>query len=166
MTEQDVLKQQEENGQKVYFLILIGTFLHAYGHGAFALSRATGFRVMRRHRKAGDVLTAGFPAARIDDVRRRVLEAGGMIDLLPDGKTWMFSGLDGTPDDSMVCEPASANPPATANPPTIASTRPLTPITPDSIVQQLLDFPLSTSTPLEAMMFLGNLQKLLRHGTE
>ena len=34
----------------------VGMFYHAYGCGAFALSRATGYRVLCKHRKGGDIL--------------------------------------------------------------------------------------------------------------
>ena len=52
---------QEANGNEEFYLMLIGKFLHAYGHGAFALARATGYRVRRKPRKGGEVLTCGFP---------------------------------------------------------------------------------------------------------
>jgi len=41
MTEREILERQESTGNREYFLVLVGSFLHAYGHGAFALSRAT-----------------------------------------------------------------------------------------------------------------------------
>lgn len=44
MTEQEILKLQDANGNREFYLMLIGKFLHAYGHGAFALARATGYR--------------------------------------------------------------------------------------------------------------------------
>ena len=76
MTEKEVLDLQNERGNQEYFLILIGSFLHAYGHGAFALSRCTGYRVMRKHRKQlGDVLTTGFPIAKLDSVSEKILAA-------------------------------------------------------------------------------------------
>ena len=35
MTEKEVFDLQEQGGNQEYFLILVGSFLHAYGHGAF-----------------------------------------------------------------------------------------------------------------------------------
>ena len=49
MTEQEILRLQEANGQRSFYLVLVGKFLHACGNGAFALSRATGYRVVRKH---------------------------------------------------------------------------------------------------------------------
>ena len=61
MTEKEVLDLQQERGNQEYFLILMGSFLHAYGNGAFALSRAAGYRVMPKQRKQlGEVLVTGF----------------------------------------------------------------------------------------------------------
>ena len=57
MTEQDVLRRQDTNGQTEFYLILVGQFYHAYGHGAFALSRVTGYHVLRKQRKWGELLT-------------------------------------------------------------------------------------------------------------
>ena len=48
MTEQEILRLQEVNGQRSFYLVLVGKFLHACGNGAFALSRATGYRVLAR----------------------------------------------------------------------------------------------------------------------
>ena len=56
MTERDILDRQEQNGNSEFYLMLIGKFLHAYGNGAFALSRSTGYRVLRKQRKGADTL--------------------------------------------------------------------------------------------------------------
>ena len=67
MTEKEILQQQEQNEQKVFYLIAVGMFYHAYGGGAFALSRATDYRVLRKHRKGGDILVCGFPANQLEN---------------------------------------------------------------------------------------------------
>jgi hypothetical protein len=41
MTEKEILQQQESNGQTAFYLMAVGMLYHAYGCGAFALSRAT-----------------------------------------------------------------------------------------------------------------------------
>jgi len=102
MTEREVLEKQEENGQQGFWLIQIGSFIHAYGNGAFALARATGYTVRRKHRRMGDILTCGFPAERLGQVVQKVEDAGGSAELQPDGKTWFFCGIDGTPDEGMI----------------------------------------------------------------
>ena len=50
MTEKEVLQQQETNGQTAFYLIAVGMFYHAYGCGAFALARTTGYRVLRKQK--------------------------------------------------------------------------------------------------------------------
>ena len=206
MTEKEVLEKQEENGQQEYYLILIGSFLHAYGQGAFALARATGYKVKRKHRKLGEVLTAGFPATRIDQVMEKIVAAGGEAAPLEDGKTWLFKGIDGTPDESMIAEPDwKALPPnhslfyngevglpvrnvvpeavREAFPPSSSpckgevsegcSTYSSSPCKGEVtegrrgndfhwLADALRNFNLSAATPLEAMMFVGDLQVKLK----
>ena len=74
MTEKEILQQQESNGQTAFYPIAVGMFYHANGCGAFALSRATGYRVLSKH---GDILTCGFPANQLDTVLQRIRETGG-----------------------------------------------------------------------------------------
>lgn len=154
MTEQQVLNQQQQNGEKEFYLILVGSFLHAYGNGAFALGRATGYRVIRKTRKSGAILTTGFPANRIESVRRSLSEQGGMLEQL-DAKTWKFSGIDGTPDEGMVQQPAASSPKLQKSKPTSYSS------SGDWLREALDKFDLSRSTPLEAIMFLGTLKQQL-----
>jgi hypothetical protein len=103
MTEKEILQQQEVNEQKAFYLIAVGMFYHAYGNGAFALARATGYRVLRKHRKHGDILTCGFPANQLDMVLQRIREAGSEVEQTAE-KTFLFRGLDGTPDENMISE--------------------------------------------------------------
>ena len=77
MTEQEILRLQEVNGQRSFYLVLVGKFFHACGNGAFALSRATGYRVVRKQRRWGEVVLCGFPIDRFDLVRDRIRAAGG-----------------------------------------------------------------------------------------
>ena len=103
MTEKEILQQQELNEQKTFYLIAVGMFYHAYGCGAFALARATGYRVLSKHRKGGDILTCGFPANQLDTVLQRLREAGGVVEQVGE-KTFLFRGLDGTPDKKLIAE--------------------------------------------------------------
>ena len=103
MTEKEILDLQEKSGNHEFYLMLVGKFFIAYGHGAFALSRGSGYRVMRKPRKNGFVLTCGFPIGQFDKVLLRVRDAGGQIEPL-EQKLYRFSGLDGTPDERMICE--------------------------------------------------------------
>ena len=103
MTEREILDRQEQGGQREFYLVRVGMFLRAYGHGAFALSRATGYRVVRQQRKRGVVDVCGFPSAQLELVRQRLQAAGAEVEQ-GDGDAWLFRGINGTPDDSLVAE--------------------------------------------------------------
>ena len=155
MTEKEILQQQESNGQKAFYLMAVGMFYHAYGCGAFALSRATGYRVLRKHRKHGDILVCGFPANQLDTVLQRIREAGGEVE--PAGeKAFLFHGLDGTADDRLIAE---------QKPQTVISPQKEKPLSEASfswLVDELLSFNLSLSTPMDAMNLIARLQRRLR----
>ena len=155
MTEKEILQQQESNGQKTFYLIAVGMFYHAYGCGAFALARATGYRVLRKHRKRGDILVCGFPANQLDTVLQRIREAGGEVE--PAGeKAFLFRGLDGTPDETMVEESGGQ-----VHDCSMAAYHATCP--PDSwLAEELLSFNLSLSTPMDAMNLIARLQQRLR----
>ncbi|MBR1541454.1 MAG: hypothetical protein IJ628_02455 [Bacteroidaceae bacterium] len=165
MTEREVLQKQEDNGNQAFYLIQIGTFIHAYGHGAFALARATGYSVRRKHRKMGDILTCGFPADRVSQVLAKLEDAGATAELQPDGKTWLFSGIDGTPDESMVKEASTL---AREDMSTYSAMRGngASPHAMQDITDAIMGFNLSASTPLQAMMFIGELQKRIMKDEE
>ena len=147
MTEQEITQQQEENGNRLFYLILVGSFLHAYGHGAFAVARLMGYRVKRKKRKWGEVFMAGFPASRLDAFSQQLSEQGGRLEQTDD-KTWTFSGIDGTPDPGMVCESVSAQPPEKTQDWTW-------------LAETVRNYNLATSTPIEAMLFLQKIQMQL-----
>ena len=159
MTEKEILSLQEENGQSAYYLMLVGTFYHAYGCGAFALARATGYRVVRKHRRGGEILTCGFPMSQLDTVVSRVRAAGGSIEAA-EGKTYLFSGLDGTVDEVMIAEAK----PQTATPSSKDASQSAAPFS--WLADELLSFNLSLSTPMDAMNLIARLQKRLRDGKE
>ena len=151
MTEKEVLEKQEANGNQAFYLIQIGSFVHAYGHGAFALSRATGYRVRVKHRKMGDLLMSGFPVMRMEQVKAKIEEAGGQIVAMPDGKTWTFRGIDGTPEEAMVTEKRAVAP-KTSNEALVSKAK--------IIIDNLMDFDLMHSTPMDAMNFVNYLQRI------
>ena len=97
------MQSQAENGETVYYLMQRGGFFHAYGCGAFALARVTGFRVLRKRRKAGEVLTTGFPVASLPKVRELLYAAGASVEERSQ-QLLLFGGIDGTPDESMVSQ--------------------------------------------------------------
>jgi len=163
MTEQDILRRQEINGQREYYLMLMGQFYHAYGHGAFALSRATGYRVMRKQRRGGEVLTVGFPINCLERVQTRIQENKGQIRQL-DEKTFLFSGIDGTPDLSLVQEPQKTAAIQTDGDENVSAREGYAPAACDGCLQELLAFNLSSATPIDAMNFLNQMQ--LKYGTK
>ena len=154
MTEKEILQEQENNGQKAFYLMAVGMFFHAYGCGAFALSRATGYRVLCKHRKGGDILVCGFPANQLDSVLQRIREAGGEVEQTGD-KTFLFRGLDGTPDEKRVAEPKKA---PTPNPSPARGEE----LGGEWLADELLSFNLSLSTPMDAMNLIARLQRRLR----
>lgn len=169
MTEREILDKQEQTGNQEYYLMLVGSFLHAYGNGAFALARATGYRVLRKQRKWGEVLTLGFPAGRLDLVRQRVRDAGGDVEQV-DQKTFLFRGIDGTPDPAMVSEPArtggqfslrKCGDAIRCEPELTLGQSPS-----DWLAEAVRGFNLSVSTPMDAMLFISSLQQRLSEQTD
>ena len=150
MTEQELIKKQEENGNSTLYLMKVGMFFHAYNAGAFALARLMHYRVKRKARKGGrEVLMAGFPADRLEAVTKRIAAEGGKV--LAQTDTWVeFAGLDGTSDDGLVDDvPAAMNGTAPAG-------------SADKWKQKILDYDLSCSTPLDALNFLAGVLRELR----
>ena len=155
MTEKEILQEQESNGQTAFYLIAVGMFYHAYGNGAFALSRATGYRVLRKHRKGGGILTCGFPANQLDTVLQRIREAGGEVEQTGD-KAFLFRGLDGTADEKLIAE---QKPQIVTSP---QKEKPLSEASFSWLADELLSFNLSLSTPMDAMNLIACLQRRLR----
>ena len=148
MTEKEVLDLQQQSGNQEFYLILVGSFLHAYGDGAFALSRATCYRVMRKQRKLlGEILTTGFPISQLDNVRNKIYDAGGEMEKVNE-KTWIFRGIDGTPDPQLLPSSGEEGLGVEAKY--------------NAIIKSLLGFNLSMSTPMDAMNLIAKLQKQLK----
>ena len=136
-------------------MILIGSFMHAYGNGAFALSRATGYRVMRKQRKQlGEILTTGFPISQLDNVRNKIYDAGGEMEKVNE-KTWIFRGINGTPDENLISE--LINPTPGPSPKRGGEF---------GLADEILGFNLSMSTPMDAMNLIAKLQKQLKNNDD
>ena len=93
--------------------------------------------------------------SQLDTVVSRIRAAGGSIEAA-EGKTYLFSGLDGTTDEGMIAE---AKPRAA-----VASQKgePQFESSLSWLVDELLSYNLSLSTPIDAMNYVANLQKRLR----
>lgn len=80
MTEQELIEKQQQSDNGATYLMKVGMFFHAYEAGAFALARATGYRIKRKPRKGGrEVLVAGFPAESLDTVISKLEVAGATV---------------------------------------------------------------------------------------
>lgn len=155
MTEKEILEHQQQTDNTEFYLMLVGKFLHAYGHGAFALSRGTGYRVMRKARKDGEIITSGFPVDRLESVRDRLRDAGGYIEQIND-KLYRFGGIDGTPDDNMV----EASAPSVKN--SNATPGPIPERGGEWLREAVIGYNLSMSTPMDAMNFIAKLQQQIK----
>ncbi|KAA5378606.1 hypothetical protein F2Y44_22510 [Phocaeicola dorei] len=151
MTEQELIRKQEEGGNETLYLMKVGMFFHAYDAGAFALARLMHYRVKRKARKGGrEVLVAGFPADSLPTVAERIAAAGGKV--LAKTDTWVeFAGLDATEDATLIDDiPADTKKTVPENP-----TR--------EWERKIMDYDLSCTTPLDALNFLAGIQKELKN---
>lgn len=151
MTERELIQQQQELGDSRFLVTRSGKFFSAYGCGAFALARATCYRVMHRQRKGGNfVLTTGFPESHVGKVMEQIIAAGGKIDRQDDG-SFVFSGIDGSEAEALVSIPEKTEG---------GQDRKGSKSSYDNSLQaMILSFDLSRSTPMDAMNFIDLLQK-------
>lgn len=157
MTEQEVIARQEQAGNREFYMIHVGPSFHAYGSGAYALARVTGYRVVRKRRKAGNVLMASFPVGQLEQVRVCITTGGGEMERI-DEKTYRFWGIDGSPEDRLINGPHFTRPSVKPEPQIVLTEK-------DRIMwlkDAVLNFNLSMSTPIDAMLFLGTLQQRLK----
>ena len=131
MTERELIQQQQELGDSRFLVTRSGKFFSAYGCGAFALARATGYRVMHRQRKGGNfVLTTGFPESHVGKVMEQI---------------------DGSEAEALVSIPEKTEG---------GQDRKGSKSSYDNSLQaMILSFDLSRSTPMDAMNFIDLLQK-------
>ena len=149
MTELEVLKSQAKSGETQFYLMQRGSFFHAYGCGVFALARVTGFRVLRKQRKAGEVLTCGFPVASLQRVLELLRKSGADVEERSP-QLLLFSGIDGTPDETLVSQARTPALQDAVNSQTTANY--------GWLADEIKAFNLMQSTPMEALAFLSRLQ--------
>lgn len=151
MTEQELIRKQEEGGNETLYLMKVGMFFHAYGAGAFALARLMYYRVKRKARKGGqEVLVAGFPAGSLPTVAERIAAVGGKVLAITD--TWVeFTGLDATEDDTLIDDAPADTKKAVPENPTREWER------------KIMAYDLLCATPLDALNFLAGIQKELKN---
>jgi len=144
------------------FLMRVGLFFQAYGRATFVVARLMGYKIRRVHRTWGDILLLGFNALQLDTVRSKMLQHGiALTKEDNEGNLWSFEGGDDTVDETMVQEPTPKNP----SPSTPVTVPPQMPDNDDrALAAEVLGFNLASATPMEAMLFLNELQK--RYGTK
>lgn len=154
MTENELIQKQQEYGDSQFVVTRSGKFYSAYGCGAFALARATGYRVMRRQRK-GDrfVLTTGFPECRLENVLQQIVTAGGVIERQGEND-FIFSGIDGSDENGLVFIHTQTKKKQDRNGVHGAAN--------DNLRSMILSFDLLHSSPVEAMDFINSLQQQIR----
>ena len=112
------------------YLLQVGMFIHAYEGAAFVMARVTGYKIRQVHRKGGDIRMLGFSAAQLEGVSRQM--------------------ADQSEDGLMVSKPsAPAEPQGGDN-----MAHPA-----EGVLRELLEYNLAASTPMEAMLFLSDLQR-------
>lgn len=157
MTEQDYIRLQASLAEKGHILVHVDGFYQAYGPGAYALSRALGYRVVRRRRPWGEVLTCGFPDALLGMVCMRLRKTRADMELLSDN-TFLVYGLDGTPDETMVWN--AVEPPGAA-----VTEKPTVCVTVDWLADAVTSYNLFESSVKDALHFINMLQRRLNQAT-
>ena len=147
MTEREIITEQQNSG--VRYLMQVGMFIHAYEGAAFAVARVTGYKIRLVHRKGGDIRMLGFGAAQLEGVSRQMADQGMPLQQV-DERLWTFEGGDDSEDGLMVSKPsAPAEPQGGDN-----MAHPA-----EGVLRELLEYNLAASTPMEAMLFLSDLQR-------
>lgn len=150
MTRQEIITQEQTTGHLC--LMLQGMFMRAYNGSAQTLAKLTGYKLKRLPGSSNDkpVCYCGFPVARLPHVCDRILEAGGVVVCRNDTYA-EFEGLEVTFDPV-----AAQSLPASETGRKETNTAPK--IT-DELHRRLAAFDLANATPLEAMNFVGELQR-------
>lgn len=155
MKEKDIIDLQKKNGDKEFYLLKVGMFYHAYDCGAFALSRATRYKIKKKIRKNGDeVLVCGFPLSSIEKVKECVKDIGGAISSVNDNQDiYLIKDIDGSPDLSMV-DVSSIKAKKEQN--QISKYK-------EDIIHEILCFDINNSTPVSAWLFLMKIQEKIKN---
>lgn len=157
MKEQDYIKLQASLADKGHVLVHIGGYYQAYGPGAYALSRALNYRVIRRRRPWGEVLTCGFPDIVLSRVCLRLRKTRADMELLSDN-TFLVYGLDGTPDDVLVWDAVEEAGTTVTDEPTVC-------VAVDWLADAVMGYDLFESSVKDALHFINMLQRRLNQAT-
>ncbi len=159
----EVLNKQETTGH--VFLVRQGLFLRGYNSGALMLEKLLGYKAQRVFLKVcnSEVCIAGFPSQNLPRVLAAVEKAGGKI-VMQNEQIVEIEGLHYTctpeiirqhPEKEQLSLGATTTLPGTSPMPRQQETTTVEKI----ITRRVLEYNLSVSTPMEAMLFLSALQK-------
>lgn len=149
MTVEEIIAYECRSGHLC--LMLQGMFMRAYNGSAQALARLTGYRLKRHSLWSEErpVCYCGFPFAQLERVGALIADAGGVLERSGEGYA-EFSGLDVSFDASAALalplrEPRRKKAAMLADG--------------DGLARRIAAFDLARATPLEAMNFVGELQR-------
>lgn len=148
----EIIAREQQTGHLC--LTLRGMFYTAYNGSAQALARIAGYKVKRTAggRNSDSGCYAGFPAPSLEKVLAMLEKAGGRV-VVREEKYLEIEGIAVSFDAGMLegyqvrGRSKSANPPAA-----------VAPLPGQELVSRILGYDLGTHTPLEAMLFLRELQ--------
>ena len=150
MTERELIQQRQELGDSRFLVTRSGKFFSAYGCGAFALARATGYRVMHRGHEQAKCCAhtdCGKPCRESDGTdnsrRRENRPAGRRFFRLFRHRRQRSGGVGLHPEETEGRQDRKGSKSSYDN----------------SLQAMILSFDLSRSTPMDAMNFIDLLQK-------
>ena len=151
MTVEEIIAHECRSGHLC--LMLQGMFMRAYNGSAQTLARLTGYRLKRHSlwREERPVCYCGFPFAQLERVGALIADVGGVLERSGEGYA-EFSGLDVSFDASAALALPLREP---------RRKKAAMPADGDGLARRIAEFDLARATPLEAMNFIGELQRQL-----
>ena len=149
MTVEEIIEHEGRSGHLC--LMLQGMFMRAYNGSAQTLARLTGYRLKRHSLWSEErpVCYCGFPFGQLERVSALFTDAGGVLVSRGDGYA-EFSGLDVSFDATAALSLPLREP---------RRKKAAMPADGDGLARRIAAFDLARATPLEAMNFVGELQR-------
>ena len=151
MTVEEIIEHEGRSGHLC--LMLQGMFMRAYNGSAQTLARLTGYRLKRHSLWSEErpVCYCGFPFAQLERVSALITDAAGILVRRGNGYA-EFSGLDVSFDASAALSLPLREP---------RRKKAAMPADGGELARRIAAFDLARATPLEAMNFVGELQRQL-----
>ena len=151
MTVEEIIEHEGRSGHLC--LMLQGMFMRAYNGSAQTLARLTGYRLKRHSLWSEErpVCYCCFPFAQLERVSALITDAGGILVSRGNGYA-EFSGLDVSFDASAALSLPLREP---------RRKKAAMPADGGELARRIAAFDLARATPLEAMNFVGELQRQL-----